>query len=161
MRSGNAAALGSAAGATTVIDGGRLDLNAQNLGAEPVVIAGGGLSGTGALINSGGTQTNALRFVTLSADATIGASGRWTRRANPTATFTGNNFALTKVGFSDIWLVNVGATGLGDINVNQGLFGVQGSTTLENAGSTLTAALGSRIGIWNSDINVLNKKWVC
>lgn len=161
LRIGNTAALGSSSGLTAISSGARLDINAQNLGAEPVFIAGSGLSGSGALINSSGTaQTNALRFVALSADATFGGSGRFDVRANPTATFTGNNFTLTKTGGNEIWLVDVGATGLGDINVNQGLFGVEGSTTLGNVTNTLTAAGGTRIGIWNSDINVLNKKWV-
>ncbi len=161
LKTGNPKALGSAVGPTTVASGARLDLNGQNLGDEAVTVAGGGLSGTGALISSSGVaQTNALRFVTLAGDATVGGVGRWDIRANPTATFTGNNFALTKMGLNEFWLVEVGATGLGDINLNQGFFGVQGSTTLGNVANTLTAAAGTRVGIWNSDINVLTKNWV-
>ncbi|MEO7297304.1 MAG: autotransporter-associated beta strand repeat-containing protein [Verrucomicrobiota bacterium] len=160
LKAGNASALGSAAAGTTIASGARLEINAQNLGSEPLVVEGSGLSGTGAIINSGTAQTNALRFVTLSANTTIGGSGRWDVRANPTATFAGNNFALTKSGANDIWLVNVGGTGLGDINVNQGLLGFHGTSTAGNTLNTLTAASGAKIGIWNTDGNVLNKNWI-
>lgn len=161
LKTGNGSALGSSTTGTTISSGARLDLNAQNLGAEPIVGAGSGISSAGAIINSSATaQTNALRFVTLSADTTFGGTGRWDVRANPTASFSGNNFALAKTGLNDVWLANLGATGLGDIIVNQGLFGVEGTTTLGNATNTLTAAAGAKIGIANTDVNVLNKKWM-
>ena len=41
-------------------------------------------------------------------------------RANPTASFVGNNFKLTKTNANEVWLVDLGDTGLGDIEVGRG-----------------------------------------
>lgn len=158
VRAGNAWALGATNGATIIASGGRLDVNAQNLGAERVTVQGTGLGSAGAILNNSTTaQNNALRFVTLSGHTTFGGIGRWDIRANPTATFTGNNFNLTKAGPNEVWLVDVGASGLANITVSKGLLGVQGSTTLGNAGNTVTVSSGASLGIWGTGTNVLNK----
>jgi autotransporter-associated beta strand protein len=65
---GNATVLGAETAGTTVESGGALNVNGNNLGLEPVVLAGNGPNGLGALNNSGGDQNNALREVTLMAD---------------------------------------------------------------------------------------------
>ncbi|HEY9510751.1 MAG TPA: autotransporter-associated beta strand repeat-containing protein, partial [Verrucomicrobiae bacterium] len=84
---------------------GTLDLNGLNLGDKSVIAEGPGTSG-GAIVNNSPTaQLNALRFVSLSGDATFGGAGRWDIRANPTASLSGNGFNLTKNGVNEIWLV--------------------------------------------------------
>jgi autotransporter-associated beta strand protein len=158
LKVGNAAALGATTGATTISGSGTLDLNGLNLGAESVTAQGAGASGAGAIVNSSATtQLNALRFVTLNGDTTFGGTGRWDIRANPTASLTGNGFKLTKTGANEIWLVALGATGLGDIDVRQGLLGIQSTTTLGNPANTLTLASGASLVFWDNTSNVLNK----
>ena len=156
VRARNSSAFGDTNGATIITAGGRLDLNGITLGAEPITVSGTGLGNAGAIINFGGSQNNALRFVSLAGNTTFGGISRWDVRANPTASFAGNNFALTKVGRTEIWLVDVGPTGLGNITVNEGTLGIQGTTTLGNAGNTL-AVNSSTLGIFNTGTNVLVK----
>ncbi len=95
---GNASALGTTTGGTTVASGATLDLNGQTVGAEPLTISGTGLGGNGALINSsavtatfGGTITNQT--------FTVGGSGNinLTGSINGTAT-------LTKIGTGTLTL---------------------------------------------------------
>ena len=45
----------------TIIDGGTLDINGQNLTNESVTVQGAGVGGNGAIINSGAQQTSALK----------------------------------------------------------------------------------------------------
>jgi len=160
LKAGNPAALGATIGGTIIGTNATLDLNAMSLGAEAITVQGQGSTGAGAIINgSASAQTNALRFVALAGDVTLGGVGRWDIRANPAATIAGNNFNLTKTGANEIWLADVGASGLGDINVNQGTLGVQGSTTLGDAAKTLSAS-NANVSIRNTENNVLNKKLV-
>jgi autotransporter-associated beta strand protein len=95
---GNANALGATAGGTTIGSGATLDLGGQTIGAEPLTIAGTGLGGNGALINSsvtaatfGGTITNQT--------FTVGGSGN----INLTGSINGTS-TLTKVGTGTLTL---------------------------------------------------------
>lgn len=156
LRAKNSTALGATNGATVITAGGRLDVNGMVLGAEPVTVQGAGLGNAGAIINYGSGQNYALRFVTLAGNTTFGGITRWDVRANPTAGFTGNNFALTKTGPNEVWLVDVGPSGLANITVNEGLFGVQGNSTLGAAGNTL-AVTSAGFGLYATGTNWLNK----
>ncbi len=160
LRAGNSAALGSPTGPTTVQAGAALDLNAFSLGAEPITVQGTGL-GSGALFNgSPSTQINALRFLTLSGNTTLGGSGRWDIRANPTGFLVGNNFNLTKTNANEIWLAELGPTGLGDVYIDQGSLALQGSTTLGDGLKSLTMASNTSLALWSTDNNVLSKNLV-
>ena len=153
----NATSLGTTNAGTMVATGGRLDVNGINLGGEPITIQGTGIGNAGAIINNGAAQQNALRFLTLSGSATIGGISRWDLRASPTASITGNNFALTKSGPNEIWLVDAGPSGLASITINEGILGIQGSTTLGNAAAGLSVNSGATLGIWGTGTNALNK----
>ena len=72
LKTANSNALGAVTGATFVTNTGVLDINGLNLG-RAVVISGVG-TGSGAILNSGATQTNALRFVTLAGDTMVRAA---------------------------------------------------------------------------------------
>ena len=156
LKIGNPAALGTTNGSTVVQANTTLDLNAFNLGAETIIVS----NGVSLVSSNVVTQSNALRFVTFGGDATFGGLGRWDIRANPTATLNGNNFALTKTGTNQVWLVDLGNTGLGSISVNQGTLGIQDSTTLGNSASNLTVAAGASLSLWNTDVNALHKQLV-
>lgn len=128
---GAGTAFGSTNGGTVVVPGATLDVNTQNLGMEPVSAAGAGVGGAGAIVNNGtGDQQNALRYVTLTGDTTFGGAFRWDIR-NPSAAtdpaggthafLHGNGHKLTKVGTNTVALIQVGDTGLGDIEIQGGV----------------------------------------
>lgn len=154
---GNNGALGSIVGTTTIATGARLDLATFSLGAEPIFVAGDGINGRGALINSWpGAQQNALRFVTLTGNTTFGGNGRWDLRANPTGSLLGA-FNLSKTGENEIWLVNLDRTELKAITISSGTLGFQGTTTLGDAASTLTINSAGTLGLSTTGTNVLTK----
>ena len=136
LKAGSATALGAAVvgGGTYISGGGTLDVNAQNLGAELVTIEGTGFGGNGAIVNSGAQQTQALRFVTLSDDASIGGTGRWDTRGNATATLDLAGHKLTKVGANYISIVAANVTN-GDIDVNEGTLGFSSTITVNGTGT--------------------------
>ncbi len=161
LKVGNSLALGSTNSGTTVGPGATLDLNGLNLGLEPVTVEGAGASGSGALLSgSASTQSNALRFVTLAGDATIGGVGRWDIRANPTGGLLGNSFNLTKTGANEIWLAELGNTVLGDVTVQQGTLALQGNTTLGNSAKNLNLAGGTSLVLNKTENNIINKRLV-
>src|SRR5207253_2039399 len=111
LKGGNATALGSANGNTTINSGATLDLNGVNLTAEPVVVSGPGVV-AGAVVNSGAAQTSGLRNVTLAGDTVVGGLNRWDiRNTGGTASLSnspaGSPYKLTKVGFNQVSLVAV------------------------------------------------------
>jgi len=159
LRPTSANALGNNTGGTAIAPGATLDVNAINLGAEPVTAGGDGVGGAGAIVNNAGGQNNALRFVTLSDHTTVGGTGRWDVRAAPTATFStgGNAYNLTKVGANQFSLVDAMVDPeLADINILSGIFGVEVGTTLGNPTNTLTVASNAVVQFFNSSV-VVNK----
>jgi autotransporter-associated beta strand protein len=151
LKAGMPTALGAAVvgTGTTINTGATLDVNAQNLGAELVRITGSGVGGNGSIVNTGGNQIQALRFVTLLGDATIGGIGRWDIRGNTTATLNLSGYKLTKTGDNYIAVVASNVTN-GDIDVNQGTFAISTTSTLQgtgtvtvNAGATLELGFGA------------------
>ncbi len=168
LKVGSATALGSTVGGTTVANGAALDVNGTNLGAEAITVQGDGISSAGAILNTGAAQQNALRLVTLTGDTTFGGVNRWDIRTDTPATvpasLTGNGKNLTKVGVNQIFLVNLGNMDLGNVNLNAGEFGIQGTTTFVD-GSTgdlskpITVITGASMTLWSLPAtNVINKK---
>jgi autotransporter-associated beta strand protein len=121
-------------GTVNILSGAALDLSgsttaqALNFGAKQFNIAGSGVGGTGVLTNSGTIgQNNAFQHVTLTADATVGGTGRFDIRGG------GSNldlagFTLTKRGTNQVSLVDTTVTD-GDIVVEQGIFSFETGTT--------------------------------
>lgn len=150
----NASALGLTNSGTTVSNIGQLNLNGFALGTERISLSGNGPTADGALINTGSSQTNALRHLTLLGDTTIGGSTRWDIRgipsANITANLIGNNFNLTKTGANEIWFANVGSTALGNIIVDQGTLGFEGANTNVNTTLPVTVNSGATLAFLNA-----------
>jgi len=141
-------------GGTTINSGGALDLsgdgtaNDLNFQSNLFTIAGSGVNGTGALTNSGNTaQQNAFQNITLSADATVGGTGRFDLRVADPSTpgildLAGHT--LTKVGTNQVTLVNASVTD-GNIVVNEGTFAIEASTSIPDngTGKTITYNAGT------------------
>ncbi|TAE73056.1 MAG: hypothetical protein EAZ84_13535, partial [Verrucomicrobia bacterium] len=132
---GNAAALGSTAGGTTVASGAKLDINNKNLSTEVVTISGVG-DGTGALVNNGAEQSNALGRLVLGADASIGGVTRWDLR-NSSPTLDMGGFTLTKAGVNYVALVGASVSNAGNIDVAEGTLSIQTTTTMGGSSANL------------------------
>jgi autotransporter-associated beta strand protein len=163
VKPGNTNALG-ATGATIIITNtGTLDVNGLNLTIQPVTVSGAGMSGNGAVINSGASQISALRTVTLTGDTTFGGAGRWDiRNTGGTATLStgGKAYNITKVGANQVSLVAVTSidSALANINVQQGEFAIQTSTTqVGNSTNTITVFNGATLEVWALNSAALNK----
>jgi autotransporter-associated beta strand protein len=139
LRVGNNNAFGS--GTVLVTNGGTLDLNGAGLGEVPVIVAGAGVSGNGALVSGGADQIHAVNIVKLSGNATFGGTGRWDIRVNGAnnallTSADGNTYNLVKKGSNLVALVTcqIDPT-IGDIDVQGGNFALQLAGTSQNSGA--------------------------
>lgn len=142
----------TALGASSTVyatNGGSIDINNIDTGAKNFVIAGMGYNNQGALANLTTTWPaypyQIIHNVTLAGDAAIGANGRVDVASG---TFAGNGFKLTKVGGSQITLVDVAATGLGDIDIVSGNLTFQGTTDMGDPAKTVTIRTNASLGFW-------------
>ncbi|HEV2331178.1 MAG TPA: autotransporter-associated beta strand repeat-containing protein [Verrucomicrobiae bacterium] len=158
---------------TTTVNGGTLDLNAQGVGAEPLVVQGAGsaFAGTngGAINNSASTspgQSAGPLNITLSGDTTLNASGnRWDIGLNTLGagggSFKGNGYNLTKIGNQQLWLHELGDIGVGNIDIQRGLLGFQYTIGMGIPSDTITVESGATLGFYQLSSNsVLNKQMV-
>lgn len=129
VRAANTSALGTTNSGTTVASGAALDLFGTSLYSpgEFITIAGHGPTNGGALVNTGGGQNNGVRYVKLSADASIGT---WPNRFDirgpgGASSFSGaldlNGFTLTKRGPAQASLVDCVVTNTGSFVVDGGV----------------------------------------
>lgn len=139
VTAGNGAALGSANGQTYVSGGGTLNVNGQNLGSEIVNIAGTGVGGLGALVNNGAEQQNALKYVRLTADATVGGTARFDIRGPGSSAATElldlAGFTLTKTGTGSFVITQGTNVTNGNIAVNQGTFSIETNSIVQGTGT--------------------------
>ena len=151
LRAASGTALGDTTGATTVTNGGTLDVNGQVLGAETVHVSGGGVDGMGAIDNTGAAQLNALESVVLDGPTTFGASTqRWDIIPGSTG-LAGNGYKLTKVGPQEIWIKSGLETDLGDVEISEGRLGFQSpGTTLGRPANTLTIRTNATLGFYSN-----------
>jgi autotransporter-associated beta strand protein len=121
-------ALGGNGNVITIESGAALDTNgAMNANRDySAVIAGTGTDGSGAITNTGTGHTAGFGSLTLSADATIGGTGRWDLRpvTAGSAFVDLAGFTLTKTGANYIGLVDGSMTADGSVNINEGTLGV-------------------------------------
>jgi autotransporter-associated beta strand protein len=97
--------------------------------------------------------------ITLLGNAAIGANARWDVASG---TLTGNGFNLTKVGGSQVTLVDIGGTGLGNIDIVGGNLTFQQSTDMGDPTKTLTVESNAALSFWagtdefNKNVVVIN-----
>ena len=126
---GNSSALGTTNAGATIAAGATLDLGGFGLGGVPIAAAGSGVVVVGAIISTAATpQTNALQFVTLTGNTTIGGTGDWdirgTNAAVPSALLStaGEPWSLTKTGPDRISLSAASVDpALADMDIQQGV----------------------------------------
>jgi autotransporter-associated beta strand protein len=175
LKLANATALGTTNGGTTIASGATLDLNGQatyNPG-EFITIAGTGLSSTGAVINTGAGQNNAIRFLTLADHSTVRADNRWdVRGPGGNNSFSGlldlRGYTLTKFGAAQMSLVDAVVTNAGSIMVGGGILSITRSkidgpgyiealtntVMFENSGTGYVAKAISFAGTTNGTLRV-------
>ena len=147
----------------TVASGAAVDFNGVLDAVYGYTIAGTGVGGTGALVNTGsgiGNGTAQTSNLKLSADAAVGGSGNWALLAAGFAatSLDLNGFTLTKTGANTLSLVSATTTA-GTVQVSAGGLGLGGSTggtgvvgaatafTLDNtAGVSLSVVRDSSVG---------------
>jgi autotransporter-associated beta strand protein len=158
------AALGTAAGGTTVNPGGTLDLNGLTPGNETITISGAGSTGQGALISTGpDVWDSGLRKIVLAGDATIGGTGRWNLRASAPGIFpvlSGNGHALTKVGANEIWFTNCILGNVTDININNGKLGFENVLGGMGDPGTVTIAPGATLAFYSTAATPVYEKQI-
>ncbi|MCL4204010.1 MAG: autotransporter-associated beta strand repeat-containing protein, partial [Pirellulaceae bacterium] len=154
VRLGNNAALGDETGKTVIQAGATLDIAGFRAGAngnEQVEVVGAGVGGAGAIINTGGTQASAFRRITLTGDATFSARARWDMRdTGGASSFDMGGHTLSKIGASEFVLLNTTVQNPGSVNVNQGLFRIEGSTDFDGTG-TIAVANGTTLDFYASN----------
>lgn len=140
-----------------VTSGGAINLNGVNRSANRmnVSIAGSGVGGTGALLNTvADTFSNAgVLNLTLTGNATIGGTNRFDigRVGTDAGTISGNGFTLTKVGANSISMRGDASGSAINIVANAGRIWAE-DTNLAFGGTsgTLTINNGGRAGTWGN-----------
>jgi fibronectin-binding autotransporter adhesin len=171
LAAGSGSALGVIDSGTVVSNGATLDVNSQNLGAEPVNAQGGGVGGAGALVNNGpGDQTSAFRYVTLDGPTTFGGARRWDIRVPTVANdpnggtdafLHGNGYNLTKVNSNIVAFISAGDTALGDIDIQGGTLTFSRSTMMGDSSKKITVRSNATLRLHRTsefiNPNILNK----
>jgi len=103
-------------------------VNGQNVGAEYITVSGAGVGGQGAIVNSGGGNNNATRFVTLAGRHVRGV-GRWDVRATPPLCSRAMGIPH-QGGVNQMTFVQRGRDALGDVSVAEGILAFEVSSTL-------------------------------
>ncbi len=143
---------------THVASGATLDVYGNmvgHLGYEEVFVEGAGVSNLGAVINTAGSQVQALRRVTLTGDAWLGGTQRWDIRNTNTVdgwlSTGGNPFNIVKVGTNQVTFVNTWVDpALADIGIRQGVFGIEaGATGLGDPAGTVTVFSNAWLWVHN------------
>jgi autotransporter-associated beta strand protein len=164
LKTGAAGTLGTLAGITTVNDGATLDLFSFANSTESVVVGGAGVSGNGALIDTGAGTYNSPGIIgglVLTSDLKIAASARSILSVQGTgASVTGNGRNvefMTSEGaplvggtsnYSEVGFYNVGNTNFANLTIRGGgaaTFG--GNSTLGSAAGTVTIFDNSELGL--------------
>src|SRR5262249_54852947 len=123
---------------------------------ERIFIAGSGVNGAGALVNTGADQINATRFVTLTGDATVGGTGRLDVRGSsssknpPDGLLDLAGYTLTKAGANKLAIVSTLVTD-GNIVVNQGTLSIETTSVVQGSG-TITLNAGTTLQLWDNTI---------
>jgi autotransporter-associated beta strand protein len=139
LKIGHANALAGNTG-VTVASGATIDADGITPGTryDSLTVSGTGVGGNGAVVNNGAALINLNHFnaITLAGDTTWGGSARYDVTQN--MTFNGGSNTLTKTGAGDFWYSPAVGHTIGNIIVNQGVFGLQFRSNILETTSTVT-----------------------
>lgn len=161
----NGGALGNAS-SVTIESNATLDVDGQNLGSAVITVSGPGVNGLGAIINSGGFDTQVFRQLVLAGDTTMGGSGGWEiNNSGGAASLStgGNPYNLTKVGANEIDLQNLSSfdAALANIDIQQGTLLFDGLTPgMGDPTYTLTVEAGGAQLEFSGNSITWNKNFV-
>jgi autotransporter-associated beta strand protein len=149
LKYANLNALGSTASPLYVTNTGTLDLNGVASSLKPLIVAGAGLNGQGALVNNGGGLVNVgVNSLTLAGDTSIGGASRF----DILTSMTGNGFKLTQVGPATAATLIQTASGLGDIHIVLGRIGFQGAGDMGDQTKTLTVESNGVVTLFTANV---------
>jgi fibronectin-binding autotransporter adhesin len=155
LKLNNAAAMGGTSARATVSSGATLDLNGCMANADTVFIAGTGVGGNGAIINSDTDEQNGIRFLVMSADASIGGSKRFDVRYPSSAPhggefFNENSHTLTKSGSCQVTFSSVVVQNFNGIVVSGGTLGTEVNTAFPSGGTGISLQSGTTLFFYNT-----------
>jgi fibronectin-binding autotransporter adhesin len=161
LKINNAAALGTTEGKTHLANTGILDVNGFSIGDEEVVVDSGSNAKIGNTVDNVAITQDAIRFLTLNGDVTLGGLYFWDMRNRVNigvgTYLAGNGRKITKVDSNVVGLVDLGETNLGDVDIQQGQLSFVRTTTMGNPTGTVSVAGGAILRIYGSFLNY-NKK---
>ncbi|MGB8166064.1 MAG: autotransporter-associated beta strand repeat-containing protein, partial [Chthoniobacteraceae bacterium] len=138
--------------------GATLDINGQSLGngRGSLIVAGNGVGGNGAIINSGATQIQAMTNLAMTADTTVSTVNTWHLRSNPASGLDMGGHTLTKIGGNQLYIQLW--PGLvqnpGNVIVSNGNFMIGFNTwTGSGATNTMTFHSGTTFQIYKGSAN--------
>ena len=161
----NPTAVGAGTNTLTIASGSTLDVNGNNA-TKPVVVSGTGVSGSGALIDSGGAIYDSpgpavATNITLAGDTTFlnNSPSRWDLGSrNGTVCVLGGAYNLTLNGNSGYFeWANLLVTNVANITIASGTLGVVGSTTFGNPNATLVITASGALQLYGAN-NYVNKQ---
>jgi fibronectin-binding autotransporter adhesin len=154
----SATALGGVSGTVTITNGGTLDAGFA-LGAKPVVVAGAGVGGKGALVNNSGapiydSNGGVANTVTLTGDTTFGGTNRWDLGSPSGATLStgGKPYNLTLIGapgsYRGEWQNLTIDPKLANIDLVSGEQGLKQMQSLGDPAGTVTIYSNAQLTFW-------------
>lgn len=150
--------MGGTTNGTVVLPGATFDVNGNYHEGELFTISGTGVNGEGAIVNTGPNNSEAVRQVALAGPASVGGTARWDiRRLSNVGLFTMGGHTLTKTGPASVHLVSIAVGSPGNIDIQQGSFWVESSTSLGgSATNKMTVRTGATLIQWD---NSVAQKW--
>ncbi|MCW1916291.1 autotransporter-associated beta strand repeat-containing protein [Luteolibacter sp. GHJ8] len=150
--------MGGTTNGTVVLPGATFDVNGNYHEGELFTISGAGVNGAGAIVNTGPNNSEAVRQVALAGPATVGGTARWDiRRLSSVGFFTMGGHTLTKTGPASVHLVSITVGSPGNIDIQQGSFWVESSTSLGgSAANKMTVRSGAALRQWD---NAVAQNW--
>jgi len=147
-------ALGQMTNPVIIANGGTWDLRGGTHQFRVVTVSGDGVGGQGAIVNNGGGNLNALRFLVITGDVTFGGYNRWDVRNNQGPGFVtslNQKVTITKVGPSQVSFVSVAVDpAIGDIFVKEGTFAIEASATGGDPNDRLVLSSNATLQLWGT-----------
>ena len=159
LQLGSSSATGVGASSLTIANGSTLDAHGYACN-RPIVVSGTGVSGNGAIVNSGGpiydSAFGLATNITLVGDTTFSIANRWDLGAPAAGDVlsTGGhayNLTINASGYFEWSYLAVDAN-LANINLQSGTFGIVGSTTFGNPASNLVVSSSASVNFWGPKV---------